>query len=63
MTTEPQFGKFGVLLDRKTTTEASQLIYFIELLESNPKATWAEAKREQKAYAKANPHKVATPAL
>jgi|TARA_B110001454_G_scaffold15482_1_gene13884 hypothetical protein len=63
MTTEKQFGKLGVLLDGKTTTEASELIYFLELLKSNPKATWAEAKREQKKYAKANPHIVATPAL
>jgi hypothetical protein len=63
MTTEKQFGKLGVLLDRKTTSEASVLIYFLELQESNPKATWSEAKREQKAYAKANPHTVATPAL
>ena len=63
MTTEKQFGKLGVLFDGMTTTETSQVIYFLELLKSNPKATWAEAKREQKAYAKANPHKVATPAL
>ena len=63
MTTEKQFGKLGVLLDGMTTTEASELIYFLELKKSNPKATFAEAKREQKAYAKANPHPAAIPAL